>query len=144
MAKRKRKKPKKAYKRKSSKRSRAAKRAYRKSGLFKYNQSKKKGRGKRKKKYARKHGGRRKGHHKYSRRRTGLSPKGVVLVQSLVNKGYSRERAHKIVARMERMRAGRAGRHFAGEAAAASARQRMSNLWANIAQAGVAAKMSGN
>lgn len=112
------------YARKGTKRSRAAKRAYKKSGLYKYNlKRKRKGHGKRK----RRHGKRRKSHSRkrrhgkrrgHGRRRAGgLSTKAQAVFVALIARGRTPKQARKVAARLDRMRRGKIRRYFESEAA---------------------------
>lgn len=139
MAKRRRKK--KSYgKRKNRKRVSAGKKAYKKTGLYKYNQRRKKG-GKRKKSYGKrknKRYGKRKGSKRKKSRRYAAAPhsnKGHEIMQRLVNRGRSPQQAAKVAARIERMRAGKAKRYFENQAVQAKSATALSNVFANIGTA---------
>jgi hypothetical protein len=138
MAKKKKKKSyskkKKSYK--NPKRVRAAKRAYKKSGLYKYNLKKKHG------KKSKKHGKKSRKH--YAKRKSGgLSQKAHQIYQQMIDRGRTPQQAHKVAKRIDRMRTGRAKRYFEKEAVQAQSAQQLSNLFAGIGSAGHLAHSAG-
>lgn len=135
--------------RKRTKRSRKAKRRYIGSALWKWNQKRKRGKVRRRKsKNKRRHGKRKHRRHgkskskRRSRRhgqrhaQTGFAVSSLQTYQKLINKGYSPERAHKVAARLERMRKGRISRYFSKQTAEKESEGRLSNLFAGLAAAG--------
>lgn len=132
--------------RRSRKQILAAKRNIKKAQAARRRKSKRKG-AHRKSKAARrrqnKHGHRK---NKKSRRRrkrhaqSGFAASNLQVYQKLINKGYSPARAHKVAARLERMRKGKIGRYFSNEAAETERTGRLANMFSGFAMAAKAHK----
>lgn len=78
-----------------------------------------------------------------SRRSGGLSFKAAQVYQTLINRGRTPQQAHKVAARIDRMRTGRVKRYFEREAMQAKSASQLSNLFAGFGAAGHLAKQAG-
>ncbi len=90
------------------------------------------------------HRGRRRGKRRSSRRRSngGLSNKSQQIYQQLINRGRTPQQAHKVAARIDRMRTGKVKRYFEREAKQAHTATQLSNLFAGFGSAGHLASQS--
>lgn len=127
---------------KSRKRSAAAKRAYKKSGLYKYNQRQKRKRGgKKRKSYGKKKGKKRSGGKKTKSytKRTAAPMKRDAAYARLIAQGKSPEAAAKIADRYARIKSTKVSQYFIKEAAAAktaSEKKHMDDFWKALGHAG--------
>lgn len=103
----------------------------------------------RKSRKGRKHSKRHSRRRSSSRRRRGggghraLSNKANQVYQTLINRGRSPQQAHKVAARIDRMRTGKVKRYFEREAVAAKTKTQLHNLFAGFGAAGHLAKSAG-
>lgn len=76
----------------------------------------------------RRHGG--------GRRHGGLSNKAAQIYQQLIDRGRTPQQAHKVAARIDRMRTGRVKRYFEREAMQAKSKSQLANLFSGFGAAG--------
>ncbi len=96
----------------------------------------------RKRSRRRSHGRRRSGgHRRHGQSR--LSNKAHQVYQTLINRGRSPQQAHRVAARIDRMRSGRVKRYFEREAMAAKSKAALANVFAGFGAAGHLAKSAG-
>ncbi len=99
--------------------------------------------GKRRKNRGRNKSRRRSSGRRRSHSQSRLSNKAHQVYQTLINRGRTPQQAHKVAARIDRMRTGKVKRYFENQAVQAKSAQQLSNLFAGFGAAGHLAKQAG-